>query len=76
MAIITYFLLLYLCLFRSQEIGNDEPLNALIPEEKMIFMLNAQNMSTMTLAKVKNNYSITEARAVSEEVSFFHATIF
>ena len=39
-----------------------------MPEEKVIFMLNAENVCSTTLAKLKSQHSSQEARAISEEV--------
>eukprot|EP00795_Rhopilema_esculentum_P008037 gene8037-13951_t len=52
-----------------EESGDDESQGALVPEEKVIFMLNAENVCSTTLAKLKSQHSNQEARAISEETN-------
>ena len=57
-------------IFCSKEIANDEPSSTLIPEEKVIFMLNARNLSTLTLAQLKHQCYPSEIKSVADEVCF------
>jgi len=52
-----------------EEIANDEPSSTLIPEEKVIFMLNARNLSTLTLAQLKHQCYPSEIKSVADETS-------
>lgn len=55
-------------MFFLQESANEEVLPTLIAKEKVTFILNARNLSSVSLAKLKWQYSEQDARAISEEV--------
>lgn len=47
---------------------NQEPLAALVAEEKVIFGINARAMSQLTLAKIRKVYSKNDNKAIAKQL--------
>lgn len=45
-----------------------EPMNPLVPEERVMFGLNAKAMSHLTLAKIRKVYSRADNKAIAKQL--------
>lgn len=49
-------------------VKQNEPINPLVPEERVMFGLNAKAMSHLTLAKIRKIYSRSDNRAIAKQL--------
>lgn len=59
----------YMGSLQAPQIGKqNEPLSALVPEERVMFGLNAKAMSHLTLAKIRKVYSRADNKAIAKQL--------
>jgi len=59
----------YMGSLQAPQLGKQmEPLNPLVPEERVVFGLNAKAMSNLTLAKIRKVYSRADNKAIAKQL--------
>lgn len=59
----------YMGSLQAPQLGKQsEPLNPLVPEERVMFGLNAKAMSHLTLAKIRKVYSRSDNKAIAKQL--------
>ncbi|GLG99384.1 Neurobeachin [Gryllus bimaculatus] len=58
----------YMGSLQAPELNGTEPLASLVPEEKVIFGLNAKAVSQLTLAKIRKVYSRADNKAIAKQL--------
>lgn len=59
----------YMGSLQAPQLGKQtEPLNPLVPEERVVFGLNARAMSQLTLAKIRKVYSRADNKAIAKQL--------